>query len=146
MELHTLKPPPGSKRTRKRVGRGPGSGSGKTSGRGHKGAGARSGFNKNSGREGGQMPLHRRLPKFGFTNIFKKEYQIVNLVDIARKCEPGEVSVESLQAAGLVKKSNVPVKVLGNGNLEQAYTIKAAAFSKSAKAKIEAAGGKAEVA
>ncbi|UCE25051.1 MAG: 50S ribosomal protein L15 [Candidatus Zixiibacteriota bacterium] len=144
MELHTLKPPAGSKKKRKRVGRGPGSGKGKTSGRGHKGAGARSGFKRKPGREGGQMPLHRRLPKRGFTNIFKTEYQIVNLADLSR-CEAGDVTAETLKKAGLVNKPNLPIKLLGNGNIDKAYNVKAQAFSKTAREKIEAAGGKAEV-
>lgn len=146
MELHTLKPPAGSTRKRRRVGRGPGSGLGKTSGRGHKGQGSRSGFSRGrkAMREGGQMPLHRRLPKFGFTNIFKKQFQIVNVSDLARIKE-SEVTSESLRAAGLIKKMDVPVKVLGNGAIETAVTVKANAFSKSAVTKIEAAGGKAEV-
>ncbi|MFQ6007511.1 MAG: 50S ribosomal protein L15, partial [Candidatus Zixiibacteriota bacterium] len=134
----------GSKKERRRVGRGPGSGRGKTCGRGHKGAGQRSGFKKQPIHEGGQMPLHRRLPKRGFTNIFKKEYQIVNVADLTR-CAPGEVTSETLKAAGLIKKLDVPIKILGNGELDKAYTVKAAAFSKSAVAKIEAAGGKVEV-
>ncbi|RKX27052.1 MAG: 50S ribosomal protein L15 [Candidatus Zixiibacteriota bacterium] len=145
MDLHTLKPPAGSKRNRRRLGHGTGSGRGKTSGRGHTGAGQRSGYKKYAGHEGGQMPLHRRIPKFGFTNIFKKEFQIVNLADLNRKCEPGEINVEILKVAGLVKKTNVPVKILGNGNVDKAFTVKAAVFSKSAKAKLEEAGGKAEV-
>ncbi|MBU0983908.1 MAG: 50S ribosomal protein L15 [candidate division Zixibacteria bacterium] len=145
MDLHNLKPAAGSKKTRKRVGRGPGSGLGKTSGRGHKGQGSRSGGgNRPAGFEGGQMPLYRQLPKFGFFNKFKKEYQIVNLVDLAR-VEAGEVSPETLQEAGLIRNASQPVKILGNGNVEKAYSVKAAAFSKSAAAKIEAAGGKAEV-
>ena len=144
MDLHTLKPAEGSKKTRKRVGRGPGSGLGKTSGRGHKGAGQRSGFNKNAGHEGGQMPLHRRLPKRGFTNIFKKEFQVVNIGDLTR-CDAGEVTGDTLRASGLIKNLKRPVKILGNGEIEKAYTVRAHAFSKSAVAKIEAAGGKAEV-
>jgi len=144
MDLHTLKPAEGSKKTRKRVGRGTGSGLGKTSGRGHKGAGQRSGFNKNAGHEGGQMPLHRRLPKRGFTNIFKKEFQVVNIGDLTR-CDAGEVTGDTLRASGLIKNFKHPVKILGNGEIEKAYTVKAHAFSKSAVAKIEAAGGKAEV-
>lgn len=144
MELHTLRPPKGSKKARRRLGRGTGSGRGKTSGRGHKGAGQRSGFRRKAVREGGQMPLHRRLPKHGFTNIFKKEWQIVNVSDLTR-CEPGEVTGETLKAAGLIKKLDVPIKILGNGELQKAYTVKAAAFSKTALEKIEAAGGKAEV-
>ncbi len=144
MDLHTLKPAEGSKKTRKRVGRGSGSGLGKTSGRGHKGAGQRSGFKKNAGHEGGQMPLHRRLPKRGFTNIFKKEFQVVNIGDLTR-CDAGEVTGDTLRASGLIKNLKRPVKILGNGDIEKAYTVKAHAFSKSAVAKIEAAGGKAEV-
>lgn len=144
MELHDLKPAEGSKKNRKRVGRGTGSGLGKTSGRGHKGQGQRSGRKKKRGMEGGQMPLARRLPKRGFTNIFRKEMQIVNLCDLDR-CEPGEINNEILKGAGLIKKDNVPVKILGNGTIEKAFTIKAAAFSKSAISKIEAAGGKTEV-
>jgi len=144
MNLENLKPPKGSKKDRKRVGRGTGSGTGKTSGRGHKGQRARSGSTKRRGFEGGQMPLHRRLPKFGFTNLFRKEYQIVNVADLAR-CEGAEISAETLKAAGLIKKTTVPVKILGNGNVDKAYTVKAAAFTKSAVTKLEAAGGKAEV-
>ena len=144
MELHTLKPPTGSRKNRKRVGRGPGSGMGETSARGHKGAKARSGYRHKIGFEGGQMPLHRRLPKIGFTNIFKQEYQVVNLTDLARLA-PGEVTTEAMKVAGLIRSSRIPVKILGNGTLEKPYTVKAAAFSKSAVTKIEAAGGKAEV-
>jgi len=144
MELHTLRPPKGSKKARRRLGRGTGSGLGKTCGRGHKGAGQRSGFKRKAVREGGQMPLHRRLPKHGFTNIFKKEWQIVNVSDLAR-CEPGEITGETLKAVGLIKKLDVPIKILGNGELQKAYTVKAAAFSKTALEKIDAAGGKAEV-
>ncbi|MBD3331700.1 50S ribosomal protein L15 [candidate division GN15 bacterium] len=144
MDLHTLKPAPGSKKSRKRVGRGPGSGLGKTSGRGHKGQGSRSGSGTRPGFEGGQMPLHRRLPKFGFTNKFRKVYQIVNVSDLER-CEAGEVTPETLVQAGLIRKADEPVKVLGNGKVEKAFTVKVAAFSKSAVAKLEAAGGKAEV-
>jgi large subunit ribosomal protein L15 len=144
LELHSLRPPDGARKNRRRVGRGPGSGLGKTSGRGHKGAGSRSGFRRRAGREGGQKPLHQRLPKHGFTNIFKKEWQIVNVGDLSR-CEPGEVTLETLMSVGLVKKPYLPVKVLGNGEIDKAFTVKAAAFSKSAREKIEAAGGKAEV-
>ncbi|MDX9858914.1 MAG: 50S ribosomal protein L15 [candidate division Zixibacteria bacterium] len=144
MDLHSLKPPTGATKDRKRVGRGAGSGLGETSGRGHKGQKARSGNRRRHASEGGQMPLHRRLPKYGFTNIFKKEYQIVNVADLAR-CDTGEVTIETLKQAGLVKKTDMPVKILGNGSLDKALTVKASAFSKSAVAKIEAAGGKAEV-
>jgi large subunit ribosomal protein L15 len=144
MELHTLKPPTGSTKNRKRVGRGPGSGMGETSGKGHKGAKARAGFRYRSGFEGGQMPLHRRLPKVGFNNIFRKEFQVVNLSDLAR-CAAGEVTLASLRAAGIIRNSRLPIKVLGNGTIDKPYTVKANAFSKSAITKIEAAGGKAEV-
>ncbi len=145
MELHTLKPPAGSKKARKRVGRGAGSGLGETSGRGHKGQGARSGFRRKIGFEGGQMPLHRRLPKRGFTNIFKQEFQVVNVADLAR-CASSDITPDVLHAAGLVKHSHLPVKILGNGTVDKAYTVKATAFSKSAIEKITAAGGKTEVA
>lgn len=144
MELHQLKPPKDSKKKRKRVGRGPGSGTGKTSGRGHGGQNSRSGGGKRVGFEGGQMPLNRRLPKFGFTNIFRKEYQVVNLSGLAR-CAPGDVDPETMKKVGLIKNTRTPVKVLGNGDIDKAYSVKAAAFSKTAKAKIETAGGKAEV-
>lgn len=144
MDLHSLKPPAGATSDRKRVGRGSGSGLGKTSGRGHKGQQARSGAKGRHASEGGQMPLHRRLPKHGFTNIFKKEFQIVNVSDLAR-CDAGDVTIETLKSVGLVKKTDIPVKILGNGSLDKALTVKASAFSKSAIAKIEAAGGKAEV-
>lgn len=144
MELHNLKPPEGSKRNRKRVGRGAGSGLGKTSGRGHKGAGQRSGHTHRYGHEGGQMPLQRRVPKRGFHNIFKKQWQIVNVTELTR-LEAGEVSVETLLQAGLIKNIKVAVKILGNGEIDKAYVVKATAFSKSAITKIEGAGGKAEV-
>ena len=144
MELHSLKPPKGSKKNRKRVGRGSGSGMGKTSTRGHKGQKARSGGLKRAGFEGGQMPVYRRLPKRGFHNFTRVEYQVVNIEDFAR-CQESELTLEILKAAGLVKKSGVPVKVLGSGKLEKPYTVKANAFSKSAKEKIEQAGGKAVV-
>jgi len=144
MDLHNLKPSPGSKKTRKRVGRGTGSGLDGTAGRGNKGQMARSGARKRANFEGGQTPLHRRLPKFGFRNIFKKEYQIVNLADLTR-CEGTEITPDTLKAAGLVKRSDVPVKILGNGNVDRAYTVKVASFSKPARERLEAAGGKAEV-
>ncbi|PWB72601.1 50S ribosomal protein L15 [candidate division GN15 bacterium] len=144
MKLHTLKPPQGSRTNRKRVGRGAGSGMGETSTRGHKGAKARSGYKHKRGFEGGQMPLHRRLPKIGFTNIFKQDYQVINLKDLARM-DSGEITVDSLKAAGIIRSSRLPVKVLGGGAIDKPYTVKAAAFSKSAVSKIEAAGGKAEV-
>ncbi|KAA3632328.1 MAG: 50S ribosomal protein L15 [Calditrichaeota bacterium] len=144
MELHTLQPAEGSTQKRKRVGRGSGSGKGKTSGRGHKGQKSRSGYSRKIGFEGGQMPLQRRVPKRGFTNIFKKEFQVVNLSDLL-KCEAGDVTRETLLEKGLIRKNDQPVKVLGDGQIDKAFTVKANAFSKSAKEKIEKAGGKAEV-
>ncbi len=144
MELHNLRPAKGSKKNRRRVGRGTGSGIGKTSGRGENGAGSRSGWSSRPGREGGQMPLYRRIPKRGFFNIFRVSYQVVNLTDLQR-CESSEITRESLRAAGLIKKIKEPVKILGNGEIKKALTIKVQAFSKTAKEKIEKAGGKAEV-
>lgn len=144
MNLQDLKPAEGSKKKRKRVGRGTGSGWGKTAGRGHKGQLSRSGAKRKANFEGGQTPLHRRLPKFGFTNIFRKEYQIVNLADLSR-CEGTEITPDTLKAAGLIKRIDVPIKVLANGTVDKAYTVKAAKFSKPAIAKLEEAGGKAEV-
>ena len=138
-ELHDLSPAGGSHRNRKRVGRGPGSGTGKTSGRGEKGQKARSGGGIPAGFEGGQMPLHRRIPKRGFTNINRVEYQVVNVSELARV--EGDVTPESLRAAGLVSSLRRPIKVLGNGDIEVAKAVTVHAFSKSAKAKIEAAGG-----
>ena len=146
LELSNLKPSPGSKKQRKRVGRGPGSGMGKTSGRGHKGQRSRSGGKSNirNWSEGGQMPLQRRVPKRGFRNIFKVEYQLVNLARLD-KWQDAEVTPEILKKQGIIKSTKIPVKILGTGKLETALTIKAAAFSKSAREKIEAAGVKAEV-
>ena len=146
MKLHELSPAPGSTSERKRIGRGPASGQGKTAGKGHKGQKARAGRGMRPGFEGGQMPLQRRIPKRGFVNIFAKEIAIVNLSAIDEKFEDGAVvDVEALIAAGLVKKALDGVKVLGNGEISKKLTVKANAFSESAKAKIEAAGGKAEV-
>ncbi|MCX6828004.1 MAG: 50S ribosomal protein L15 [candidate division Zixibacteria bacterium] len=144
--LSQLKPPSGSRKNRKRIGRGPGSGMGKTSGRGHKGQKARSGGKGNvkNWSEGGQMPLQRRLPKRGFTNIFREEYQEVNITALG-KCPPGEVTSETLKQLRIIKSTRLPIKILGMGNLETALHVKAAAFSKSAVEKIKAAGGKAEV-
>ncbi|HOA90478.1 MAG: 50S ribosomal protein L15 [Bacillota bacterium] len=145
MQLHELSPAPGSKKTSKRVGRGIGSGLGKTAGKGHKGQLARSGGGKGPGFEGGQTPLQRRLPKRGFTSIFKKEYAIVNLADLDRAFADGEVvTPESLYEKGVIKKK-LDVKILGNGELGKALTVKAQKFSKAAVEKIEAAGGKVEV-
>jgi large subunit ribosomal protein L15 len=141
--LSTLRPVAGSHRSRKRVGRGPGSGLGKTSGKGHKGQKARSGGNTNTGFEGGQMPMYRRLPKRGFTNPFKVTYLAVNLRDLDR-LSGDEVSPESLTAAGIMRKASEPVKLLGHGDIGRALVVKGVRASASAKAKIEAAGGRVE--
>ena len=144
MRLHELSPAKGSKQARKRVGRGPGSGIGKTSGRGEKGQKSRSGYSRRDGFEGGQMPLIRRVPKRGFTNIFKTEYAVVNLSQLAELApEVTDVTPESLAGAGLVR-SGKPVKVLGDGEIGKALKVTANKFSKSARAKIEAAGGTCE--
>ncbi len=146
MELHDLHPAPGAKRSRKRVGRGPGSGTGKTAGRGHKGQKSRSGYSRRFGFEGGQMPLVRRIPKRGFTNIFRVEYQVINVRDLEAVFDDGaEVTVESMAAKGLVRVGKGPVKVLANGDLKKKLTVQADKFSKAALAKIEAAGGSCEV-
>ncbi len=147
MKLHELAPAAGSKKEHFRVGRGHGSGNGKTAGKGHKGQNARSGGGVRPGFEGGQMPLHRRLPKRGFNNYnFATRYAIVNLDDLQNKFEDGAVvDPDALIASGLVNKLYDGVKVLGNGEISKKLTVKAAAFSQSAKEKIEAAGGKAEV-
>ena len=146
MKLHELSPAIGSTKESKRIGRGHGSGQGKTAGKGHKGQKARAGRGMRAGFEGGQMPLQRRIPKRGFVNIFAKEIAIVNLSAIDEKFEDGAVvDVEALINAGLVKKALDGVKVLGNGEISKKLTVKVNAFSESAKAKIEAAGGKAEV-
>ena len=145
MRLHELKPAPGSRTVAKRVGRGPGSGTGKTAGRGHNGQKSRSGYSRMRGFEGGQMPLHRRLPKRGFTNLFRKHYRTVN-IERFNSFEAGTVvTPESMQEAGLLKKGDREVKVLGNGTLDVAVTVRAHRFTKSAMQKIEAAGGKAEL-
>lgn len=144
MRLDDLKPAPGSNKKRKRVGRGDGSGHGKTSCRGHKGQGARSGGNVQPGFEGGQMPLQRRLPKRGFYNPFRVEMSVVNLSQLEKLAESG-IGPENLAAHGLIAGKNRRVKILGEGSLTRALTIKAHAFSASAKEKIEAAGGKAEL-
>ena len=146
MKLHEMSPAPNSTKSRKRVGRGTGSGKGKTSGRGQKGQNSRSGGGVRLGFEGGQMPLMRRLPKRGFTNIFKKQYAIVNL-DELNILEENTVVTESLLLERRIigKKLHYGVKVLGNGELTKALTVKANKFSATAKAKIEKAGGKIEV-
>lgn len=146
MKLSELSPAEGSVRQAYRKGRGAGSGNGKTGGRGHKGQKARSGGKVRIGFEGGQMPLARRLPKVGFNNIFATQYAIVNVADLEAAFNAGDVvDTEALKAKGLVKKTLDGVKVLGNGELTKALTVKAAAYSASAKEKIEKAGGKAEV-
>ncbi len=139
-ELHDLSPSPGSHRDSKRVGRGPGSGTGKTAGRGHKGQRARAGGNVRPGFEGGQMPLQRRIPKRGFKNINRVEYQGVNVRDLSR-IEAGEVTPEVLKAHGLIGTLKKPVKILGTGEIEGAYQVSAHAFSGTARTKIEGAGG-----
>ncbi|MBR6873726.1 MAG: 50S ribosomal protein L15 [Ruminococcus sp.] len=145
MKLHELSPAAGSKTDRKRVGRGHGSGWGKTAGKGHKGQNARSGGGVRPGFEGGQTTLARRIPKRGFNNIFATEYTVINVSDLERFVDGTVVDTELLKASGLVTKELDGVKVLGNGELTKSLTVKAAAFSASAKEKIEKAGGKAEV-
>ena len=145
LRLHELKPGKGANRKRKRVGRGPGSGNGKTAGRGHKGQKSRSGFSQRSGFEGGQMPLYRRLPKRGFTNIFAKKWVVMNVADLNRFAEGSTVSPELLIEAGFVKKIRDGVRILGKGSLERKLTVKAHHFTEFARQKIEAAGGTAEV-
>ena len=142
MKLSDLSPAPGSRRSRKRVGRGPGSGNGKTAGRGHKGQKSRSGYRKRAGFEGGQMPLVRRVPKRGFTNVFRIEYEVVNVGRLDGL--EGEVTPEGLAAAGLVKAGR-PVKILADGELTTALKVSAHKFSRAAREKIEAAGGSCEV-
>src|SRR5262245_34427759 len=146
MSLNNLRPPRGAKRPRKRVGRGPGSGHGKTASRGSKGAKSRSGFRFKRGFEGGQMPLHRRVPKRGFHNPFRVEYAVVNLDTIAETFDVGTaVTPDLLRERGLVRESRTKIKVLGRGEISKALTISAHKFSGSATSKIAAAGGKAEV-
>ncbi|MBQ8027933.1 MAG: 50S ribosomal protein L15 [Clostridia bacterium] len=146
MKLHELSPANGSTKERKRIGRGAGSGQGKTAGKGHKGQKARAGRGMRPGFEGGQMPLQRRIPKRGFVNIFRTEMAIVNVASLEKAFNAGEtVTVEALVEKGLVKKVLDGVKVLGNGEITKSLTVQANAFSESAKAKIEAAGGKVEV-
>lgn len=145
MKLHQLHYTDGARKERKRVGRGTSSGTGKTSGRGQKGQGARSGGGKKPGFEGGQTPLFMRIPKRGFTNVNRKEYAIVNVKDLNRFEANSVVDLEALMNAGLVKKELDGLKILGNGELTVALTVKANKFSKSAASAIEAAGGKTEV-
>lgn len=143
LTLHNLSPARGSTSARKRVGRGPGSGLGKTSGKGHKGHKARTGGQTNPGFEGGQMPMYRRLPKRGFTNPFKVIAQAVNLGQL-KKVGGTDVSPETLYSAGLIGRVEAPVKLLGTGDADRAYSVRGVAISASARAKIEAAGGKIE--
>jgi large subunit ribosomal protein L15 len=145
MELNDLRPAPGAVRSKKRVGRGPGSGTGKTAGRGSKGAKSRSGYSLRYGFEGGQMPLIRRVPKRGFRNIFAKKVANVNVSELNRFAEEAVVNPDLLASSGLIDKSADRVKVLGDGELKKKLVVQAHQFSAGAKSKIEAAGGRAEV-
>ena len=145
MKLHELRPAEGSTTAEKRLGRGVGSGLGKTSGKGHKGAKARSGGGKRPGFEGGQMPLYRRVPKKGFTNIFGTDYASVNVERLNVFEDGATVDAKALLDAGIIKKTLGGVKIIGNGELQKKLNVKAAKFTASAKEKIEALGGKAEV-
>lgn len=138
--LHQLQPAKGARKKTKRVGRGPGSGHGKTSGRGHKGQKSIAGFSQMKGFEGGQMPLHRRLPKRGFTNKFRKEFTVINL-DQLSQLESKEISIKTLVESGLIKNEREAVKILGRGEIDSAKIVHGHKFSQSAKRKIEAAGG-----
>ncbi len=146
MKLHDLSPAAGSAKERKRIGRGPASGQGKTAGKGHKGQKARAGRGMRAGFEGGQMPLQRRIPKRGFNNIFATEMAIANVAALDKYFEDGAtVTIDALIEKGIIKKTLDGVKILGNGEISKKLTVQANAFSDSAKSKIEAAGGKAEV-
>lgn len=145
MKIHELSPAEGSSKKRKRVGRGPGSGHGGTACRGHKGQKARSGGGSGRGFEGGQMPLQRRLPKRGFTNIFKKQYGIININDLNRFEANASLDVVVLKEAGLIKKMKNGVKLLGKGDITSPMFVKVHKISKTAREKIEAAGGKVEI-
>ncbi|HSJ62504.1 MAG TPA: 50S ribosomal protein L15 [Gemmatimonadaceae bacterium] len=146
--LHNLTPAPGSHRDRKRIGRGPGSGKGKTAGKGHKGIKARAGHHGPGGGkphfEGGQMPLTRRLPKYGFTNPFRVEHQVVRLGDLSRIPEGEDVTRETLVAAGLIRQAKGPAKILANGELSRAVTVRGIKMSETVRKKIDAAGGRVE--
>lgn len=141
MDLSNLKHAKGARKNRKRIGRGEGSGTGVTAGRGNKGYGSRSGSKKRSWFEGGQMPIQRRLPKFGFTNLFKKEFQVVNVEDLEKIKKKDGITPEVLYKNGLIRKKQVPVKILGNGELKSKVNIKVNAVSKTAQEKIEKQGG-----
>ena len=144
--LHNLGPRKGATSSRKRVGRGPGSGLGKTSGKGHKGQNSRAGYSHLRGHEGGQMPLHRRVPKRGFTNIFRKEWATVSVEALERLFRPGDsVTLEALRASGAVRRPRAGVKVLGTGLISKSLVVSAHKFTEGAKKKIEAAGGRCEV-
>ena len=146
MDLSNLHPPEGARRKRKRVGRGDGSGTGVTAGRGHKGAKSRSGYKRKRGFEGGQMPLHRRVPKRGFHNPFRVEYAIVNLDTLSERFDEGtEVTPELLRERRIVRESRAPIKVLGRGELSKKLIVRAHRFSAQASKAIAAAGGQAEV-
>ena len=145
MKLHELSPAEGSVKPAWRKGRGPGSGNGKTAGKGHKGQNARSGGGVRPGFEGGQIPLYRKLPKRGFNKRFAKEYAIVNLDSLNSFNDGDTVNLEALMSCGKIKKALDGLKILGNGEITKKITVQAKVFSKSAKEKIEAAGGKAEV-
>jgi len=146
MSLNNLRPPRGAKHPKKRVGRGPGSGHGKTASRGSKGAKSRSGFRFKRGFEGGQMPLHRRVPKRGFHNIFRVEYAVVNLDTLGERFEAGTtVTPDLLRERGIVREATAPIKILGRGEIAKALTVHAQKFSESAVKKIAAAGGATEV-
>ncbi len=145
MNLHELSPAEGAKKSSKRIGRGHGSGWGKTAGKGHKGQKARSGGSIRPGFEGGQMPLQRRIPKRGFNNIFAKNIVAINVSALEAFDDGADVTTEAIIEKGIVKKSYDGIKILGNGTLTKKLNVKVAAFSESAKQKIEAAGGKAEV-
>ena len=145
MDLSNLRKPKGSTHSKKRIGRGQGSGNGKTAGRGHKGAKSRSGFKRKRGFEGGQMPLHRRVPKRGFHNLFREAYEVVNLDTLHDRFDAGvEVTPELLRESGVVGRKG-PIKVLARGDIAKALTVRAHKFSGKAAEKIAAAGGKAEV-
>ena len=145
MKLHELSPAEGAKKKAFRVGRGHGSGNGKTSGKGQKGQKSRSGGHVRPGFEGGQMPIYRRLPKRGFTNIFAKKYTSINIEKLNKFDDGTEITPELLKESGVISKINDGVVILGRGDLNKKLTVKAARFSKSAEEKINAAGGKAEV-
>jgi large subunit ribosomal protein L15 len=145
VDLSSLHPAPGARRSRKRVGRGPGSGLGKTSGRGHKGSNSRSGGGAAPGYEGGQMPLQRRLPKRGFHNLFRKSYAVVNLASLNRFDADSVVDADALVRAGLASRNAERIKILGNGNLDRKLTVRVHAVSASARAAIAGQGGSLEV-